>query len=465
MPIVNLFDVIVPKGRIRREFSEQAQEELITSILSKGLLHPPVVTSDNILLAGERRLRALSAIAERGLDHECNHKTLRPGLIMVTLIRDLSPADRLEAELEENTIRQDVSWQEKAQAVEALHHLRSLQKVETTAPGLEPPPQTIIETAAELHRKPPSEVSPAEKSDTRADLLVAAWLTSSPDDREVANAKTRSEALKLIEIRLEDEKRVALSKRFLASRPAAGNILKQGDCINLLAETPANLYDVIIADPPWGVDADQWTNGLAQRTHSYADDLALSDRINEAIAVEGFRVCKPKAHLYLFCAFRRFEALAHVLRSVGWDVWPRPLIWFKGISTAPDSEHGPAYAYECIIFANKGHKRVLSVRPDVIVCFKGARDERAAVKPPGVYFDLLRRSVLPGDEVLDPCCGAGPIFPAANALEVRATGYDIADDAIGLASQRLTESYVHFEPEITTRSTHSRGGVRVKKGA
>lgn len=466
MPIRRLDEVFVPEGRIRRSFDPARHAELVASILSKGLLHPPVVEDSGALLAGERRLRALREISEAGKTYHCNGKWIAPHLIFTTDIRELSATDRLEAELEENTIRVDISWQEKAEATAALHTLRLAQAAEATMPGLAPPEHVRREVAAEIRGKAPEEVSRSDMADVRADLLVQTWLSNHPDDTEVSGAKSRADALKVIETKLSDEHRSALARRFLSSRSDSGHILQKVDLLLALANTPEGVYDCICTDPPWGVGADQWTNGDSIRQHSYLDDMATFDKIHLALAQDGFRVCKPKAHIYLFCDFAKFERLMKLFRSFGWDVWPRPLIWWRGrqVGLAPRPEHGPKQTYECILFANKGNKRVLELRPDVLLYPPASGDlVRAAAKPVGVYHDLLSRSVLPGDEVLDPCCGSGPILPAANALRCRATCYDIADDAIGLASQRLTEAFEPQRIEINERSSTSRAGVATRR--
>ena len=444
MPLRSIEEIKVPENRLRREITPKQLEELIASILDKGLLHPPVVEKDGTLLAGERRFRAICTLAERGLTHQCNGKFLRPGLIWTTDIRELSPVQKLEAELEENTIRVDLTWQEKAQATEGLHRLRMMQKVEKAAEaedGVLPAEQTPRETAAEIRGKAPEEVTRHEERDVKADLIVAAWLANGADDA-VARAATRAEALKIIETTLEDQHRVALAREFNLSRAAGAHILRHGDAVQFLTETPSNIYDLIITDPPYGIGAEKWENQGAIRQHTYADDLRTSNHLYTTIAVEGFRICKPKAHLYFFCPFQRFDELAKICRVAGWDVWPRPLIWFKGHNggIAPRPEHGPRLTYECILYGIKGDRKALVLTSDVLA-HPITKVERAAQKPPAVYYDLMRRSVLPGDEVLDPCCGTGPIFAAANSLSVRATGYDLDEIAIGVAQGRLTEKF------------------------
>jgi DNA modification methylase len=61
----------------------------------------------------------------------------------------------------------------------------------------------------------------------------------------------------------------------------------------------------------------------------------------------------------------------------------------------------------------------------------------AAQKPVALFQDLLSRSILPGQSVLDPFCGSGPIFAAAHALKARATGIEMDQGSYGIAVKRI----------------------------
>lgn len=466
MPVRYLADITIPKGRVRKEFAPESIEELANSILEVGLLHPPVVEDDGSLLAGERRFRALTLISERKLTYHCNGKFIQPGLIMTTDIRELSRTQRLQAEIDENTVRVDITWQEKAEAVAKLHELRAIQRADAAGqdPTFVPTKPSLTLVASEVKDKPPEDITPRDIADVRADLMVTTWMTSHPDDTDVSSARSRAEALKQIEIKLENEHREALAKKFLARKPLEGHTIELADMRVQLPLVPEGQFDCIITDPPWGVQSHTWDNQDATRTHSYLDDMHTFETIHETLATEGFRVTKPKAHLYVFCAFRKFEYLQRTFRAAGWDVWPQPIIWWKGPNNgiAPRPEHGPRQTYECILFAIKGNKRTLALRPDVIFASAGTL-VRAAEKPAAIYWELLSRTCLPGDEVLDPCCGAGPLLPAANTIKLRATLYDIAEDAIGLASERIAEVYVPNRASVFEEGTTERGNVRVAR--
>ena len=194
--------------------------------------------------------------------------------------------------------------------------------------------------------------------------------------------------------------------------------------------------DVICTDPPYGVDAQNF-NAQDGIIHEYDDTRENFERIISTIAIQGYGICRRGAHAYVFHDFANWGFVRSSMASAGWSVWPRPIIWSKGNGLLARPDFGPRYTYECILFATKGDRKVKLVAPDVIDVRTLWRQKRGAEKSAILYHDLLARSVSPGDTVLDPCCGLGPIFPAANELNVRAIGLDIDPAAIGYATKRL----------------------------
>jgi hypothetical protein len=85
---------IIVKDRSRKDLGDI--ERLATSIEQIGLLHPPVVTSDLLLIAGERRLEAI--------------KILKWSDLPVHVVSTLAEAAQLlQAERDENTCRKDLA--------------------------------------------------------------------------------------------------------------------------------------------------------------------------------------------------------------------------------------------------------------------------------------------------------------------------------------------------------------------
>lgn len=424
---VDLKQVIVPEYRMRRDFESARICELAESVAKFGLQNPPVVRQSPegqlVLVSGERRLRALQMLADQNIEFTCGLDVFEPGTIPVTLFAELDELHAQELELAENTIRVDLSWAERAKAIAKLQELRQSQN----------PQQTFKDTASEILGKPArgSEISSVSN---------AVILSRHLEDPDIAAAKSESEAIAILKRKLANNLSMALgTKESIKSRHTP--IL--GSCLDVLPSIDAGLFDVIVADPPYGIGMDKMptlTNSASGLVHEYEDSPELALGIYTCLAAEGYRVCANRAHAYLFCDFKFFPIVAQLFADAGWGVWPTPIIWYKpGGGMIGDYEHGPRRSYECILFANKGRRPVMVVAPDVIAMSSDQRSH-AAQKPVGLYVDLLRRSVIPGSRVLDPCMGSGTIFPAANKLGCTATGIEISKVHFNTAISRQKET-------------------------
>lgn len=406
MQTVPLSSIFIPENRQRREFIQEKLNELADSIRLHGLYHPIVVAAEADrfrLVAGERRFRAITQLAELEIPFTCGQIQCSQDAVPVTLLSELDPLTLREIELEENTIRVDLTWQERAKAISDLDTLRREQH----------PGHTHSDTAKEIF---------GYTGQGLVAVKDALALTKHLDDPEIAKAKTQTEAVKILRKKVEAKHRQTLAETFDAS--ASPHTLIEGDSLWALPGIKGE-FQVILTDPPYGVGADTFGD-QSSTTHEYQDDLDNALRCYGTVATEGFRLTAKAAHCYAFCAIENFPLISELFKSAGWRVWPRPLIWFKGSNGGilPRPEHGPRYTYEAILFATKGDKPTLCVKPDVISIPAPQDKVHAAQKPVELYLDLLSRSALVGDSVLDPFAGSGTIFRAATAAKLVATGIE-----------------------------------------
>lgn len=428
MRLQEVFNIVVPPDRIRKDFDGEGLHELADSIAVHGLFHPLLLRDDGVtLVAGERRLRAVSKLTDAKIQFAHDGHQVPLGKVPVVRLGDSDAAALLEAELQENSIRRNLSWQEQARATAALFKLKATRDTS----------YTMRQLAIDTHGGDPSaaKLGGDTHNSLSSDLTVAEFL----DDPEVSKCKTRKEALAVVERKLVGLHRERLAAEFGAISQSADHKLIKGDMFSVLPTFPDKYFDVIIADPPYGIDADLMANQGAV-PHAYKDPLELSQRIYQFIASEGWRLCKAEAHAYIFCDPKRAGTVGGILASAGWYVWPWPLIWCKAatnIGLLPRPEHGPRRTYETLVYAIKGDRRVTGVYPDCIVCPHDRSTERGAHKPAALYADLIARSCFPGDRVLDPCCGTGPIFDAGKSQHVFAVGVEIEDAAYGQSLQRI----------------------------
>lgn len=423
MNFILVTDIIIPENRQRRVFPQKEMDDLKASILSKGLMHAPVVRNDGrTLVAGERRLRALVEIMTSGGVFVYHGTVVGNGHIPVVCLGELSDLDIVEAELEENIIRLDLSWQERAKAIGALHDLRLAQ---ATLGGK---PFAMIDLDREVNR-----VEATTAPTTVRDSVI---LSKHMDIPEVAAAKSQKEAVKVLRKIKETEHRAKLADAF--DMEGTEHIVLNGDLRDLMPKDPDEMYDLILTDPPYGVDADSFGD-MASTGHNYKDTWEYARELYRTIANEGYRVAKAEAHIYAFCTFEHFAEIQSEFDLAGWNVWPRPIIWSKGNGMLPRPEHGPRYTYECILYASKGNRKVLSVRPDVITLSGDAKLLHGAQKPVELYYELISRSCLPGNTILDPTGGSGPVLTAASQARCTATLFERDKDNFNICLARLEE--------------------------
>lgn len=411
----------IPENRYRKAFPDSRQQELADSIARIGLLHPIILEPDQgdtgtyWLRAGERRLRVLQRLLEQGSQLRIGESAFSGKLVPAIKLGDLSELARLEVEVEENVLRLDFDFRERAAALAALHVLRQKQN----------PAQTAADTADEALGRPAS-----------TEINNAVLITQHADDPDVAKAKNAKEALAAIRKKAEAMHQARLAKGVDVSKIKHQLIL--GDCRDVLLKLPEKSFDVILTDPIYGVGAHGFGTQSALG-HDYQDTYTRWKELFQVVPDLLTRVAKDRAHCYLFCDPRRFSELEALMVFAKWTVFPTPIIWVKGNGMLPLPEYGPRRTYETILYAYRGDRRTLLVKNDAITNIAPVRNLRhAAQKPVALYCDLLSRSANPGDHVLDFSGGSGTILPSANIKKLTATYIELLEDPYNIARTRAT---------------------------
>lgn len=420
-------DALIINERQRSVFAEKPLEELKESILTLGLLHAPVVKSDGrTLLIGERRVRAIQALAEEGKTIVYAGDPVPLHSIPCIIASNLDdPILAFEAELDENIKREDLSWQERAQALSRLSEIRKEQN----------PEQTVAKTAEELI----SAIGKGALSTVRKEVSDSIRIAEHLDDPEIAAATSLREATKLLEKKAMKKQREELAKQYKLEDENMQ--VFQQDAIEFLRESPSSFYDGIITDPPYGIDASNFGPQSSLR-HEYEDSQDYAEYCYAQLFDEGFRITKPNAFLYAFCDVRLFEMWKACARVVGWEVFDWPLIWDRGNSgLLPRPHNGPRRCYEAILYAWKGDRPFHIVAPrDIISIPAVANPTFGAEKPAALYETLLSWIAQPNDRILDPFAGSGPVFPAGKKLMCRVTGVEMMGDKVDFIKKRIMDN-------------------------
>ena len=217
MQLIAVSDLIINPDRQRKEFDPTAIGELQQTIQARGLMHALVCRETPqglVLVAGERRLRAITDMWMLGGNLKYNGALVPEGQIPYVTLGQLTPLQAEEAELEENLHRKDLTWQENAAAMSKLHRIRSTQ---AQADGRI---HTVADTAMETKGRSDGSYQEA----VRKDLIVSRHL----HNPEVMKAKSAEEAYKILKRQETTQKNIELGvhvgRTFTASIHEAHNV-------------------------------------------------------------------------------------------------------------------------------------------------------------------------------------------------------------------------------------------------
>lgn len=452
LKIIPIADVRILSDRTRQEITPAALEELKEDIRKIGLLHPIVCYEKEtpkgaryVLVAGERRTKAIAALDEEGHALRYGMDTIPAGHIPATIIAREDATQLLEVEISENLKRVDLTWQERISALARLHELRTGQNAAHTIQA------TALEVAGPAGLK---------EDTTRRHVSRALLIAKSLDDPRVAAAKTEKEAWtylqqkmtanfqnKLLEVQNEEQTSLRITTdggdislgfggSYVSSSPHSLFLGRFQD-----VDLPRGSFSCIVADPPYGIRADKLTRQKTAR-HFYVDDEETARETAFEILLRGMDWLDSDGALFMFCTPNLWHELYSKADEVGYSVWHRPLIWQKSREgLAPWGNKGFRYTYEMLLFAVKGQRGLLRTELDILDFPRSQRGKlHGAQKPVRLIRHLLSICTFPGEAVLDPCCGSGTIFPAASAVGCIATGVELDPHYHAIAQLRMTET-------------------------
>ena len=406
--------------RGRQEIGEVT--ELAESILRagngnpvQGLLHPIVIDKDKKLIAGFRRLTAFMILKQTHIP------TRNWG--------DLSELERKQIELEENIKRKQLTWQEEVAMTEELHRLMQIKTPEPESklvrgPG-QPEKAWSLEDTATLLGTSIAKVS--------QDISLANAIKDMPELKQQAsktNARRLMRKTVYLAALVEQQVRAALKGTAPESK------IIHGDCCKELQNFADSSVDLVITDPPWGINIDSAAREW-MRMHTTFDDTqkkAIED--TQRALTECYRILKDGSHLYLFSAWEFMHRWQEYLTELGFWVRPSPLVWVKGNVTAGQPYWMFMDKTECIIFAHKGQggRPLVTPASDVLLYDSPRQRIHPTQKPVDLLRFLIGLSTVNGELVVDPFSGSGETVRAAMLMGRRGIGIEEQEETFNLSS-------------------------------
>lgn len=399
----------VDDTRQRKELDEESLLELLESFKNVGQITPIVVDRENKLVAGRRRLEVARRLSWPTIRAEYRDQ--------------LDPISRKIIEFDENDKRKQLTWQEAASAIKEIHDLKieeSKSKLENSGKSWA---HSDLWTASDTARTLGKSIGKVSEDLVLAANLGNARIAGRPTRRGALDTVKRERELALVrELARRRAAGLGLGDNTLKTTNLTGGVIYNEDCRAVLKEMSENSVDLIITDPPWGIDFDKASQWTHKWVATYDDaEVGVREMLVEAIPLL-FKVLKPSCHLYCFFPIQEIQWWVDTFTGAGFIVRQRSLIWFKtGQQGISDVYTSFLPSYEAILWMYKpgpGDVRRLFARP---VPEAAGWPRESTVwhensKPVEMLEKWLEASSELNEVVLDPFAGGGSSLAGAFSL-------------------------------------------------
>lgn len=394
-------DAINVGTRFREELGDI--DDLAASIRDKGLLQPIVLSRENLLIAGGRRLAAHQRL---GLTH------------IDVLYRD--EVDELlarELELEENIRRKELEWHERSRLVAEIDRIKKARYGDAS-----------LDTTNDIYKDSPGWDSTdtavaldVDRSTVSRDLAAARILEAMP---ELVNVADRVTAFKLFDRHLE-----ALERELAVRRTGRtlSHHFRLGDARELIKDVPTASIDLVIMDPPYATNATDFHSNRNYGEHKFDDSATATWDLLEALAPELRRVLKPEGHFYCFTSSAIFAEVGELFRMHGLPTDTLPIIWVKNSDGLADWDYRYAFGYEMILYASSPLRKLARKRSNVFQFDVVPPTQRTniAEKPFLLLKEIIEMSSIEGEVILDVCAGSASVPVACVRTRRRFIAFEV----------------------------------------
>lgn len=438
-PMMKITDIIIPKDRVRKEFTHIM--DLKSSIEELGILQPIVVTlvgapiGKALLMAGECRIRAASIVSS------CK------GMVPVTIYEALDEMRRLEVEVHENMYRGDVAAFDQ---IEGLRRLDELKRAKFGVGGATTEGEDEEDTGWSI--KKTAQVAGMSEGHAAKQIGFAKKLNARPELKEKVKHLPITAAMRVFDKLIEAEK----SERLVTS----GEIqltteLENLDAFNFLRKQKDDSIDLFLTDPPFGMEelsSRQGEDTSKSGTTNYVSQMSKTDNLDTTamldllaiVSQEMFRTLKPGCHSYIFFDLEFLGELKEIFTGSGFKIsWP-VIIWDKQRTTTIFRGYNYQSCFEAILFCFKpakdgSCKRLFEAKSSILRVPSTHASKKIHVfeKPLDLLATLIKQSTNHGEIVCDPFAGSASTLVAAKQTGRRAIGCELAREHFLAAQARL----------------------------
>jgi DNA modification methylase len=212
-------------------------------------------------------------------------------------------------------------------------------------------------------------------------------------------------------------------------------IILHGDSLAVLPTLEKNTFDLLLSDPPYGMD---FKSGWSEKNKIANDKIEDTINLFENVLRESVPLLKEDAHFYLFGSIDYISQIRPIIEKhlnlKNILIWDRKIIGMGDLKTYGKS-------FDIIYFGyNKKWKDLNGTRDRDVLLFSRvdpSKNIHPTEKPIDLLEYLIKKSTKENEKVLEPFAGGGSTLLACKNTNRLATGIEIEENYVQLIKSKI----------------------------
>ena len=206
----------------------------------------------------------------------------------------------------------------------------------------------------------------------------------------------------------------------------------QGDCLERMKEIESGSVDMILTDPPYGMDF-QSNRRVSTEKFKKIENDDNTDWLTASLS-ECHRVMADDTSIYCFCSWHKIDLFKQEIER--FFKIKNVIVWVKNNHGSGDLKGAYAPKHEFVIYAHKGRSLFRNKRVHDVMEFPkihSSKLQHPTEKNTDMLEVFIKNNSDEGQVILDPFMGSGTTGVAAKNLNRKFIGIEMDLDYFNLA--------------------------------